>query len=303
MNYPLREERSHYLGGEIAVDSIIMVLQAVSLRESLKMAANDIVSALPNVIAILIILLAGYLIGTILGNAVNKIVDRLVEKPLSKTDIGKKYKEYGFDLSDFTGGVVKAYVFLVALIIALPYMNFTGQAYAVLSSIVYYLPKLLGGIVVLFYGLLLSNLLASFIGASVETSLSEEYKSISELLKNTILIGMIAVVVTIALNMMMIGGDLIYTLILGFVIIALGAVITNTLFETLEKYESFKDYIGYGKFLLYVIFIMVGLSAIFQAYPGSIAVLSRLAWGVAIAFAIMLIPLVFRLVKKMTREK
>ncbi len=280
-----------------------MVLQTVSLRESLKMAANDIVSALPNVIAILIILLAGYLIGTILGNAVSKIVDKLVEKPLSKTEIGKKYKEYGFDLSDFTGGVVKAYVFLVALIIALPYMNFTGQAYAVLSSIVYYLPKLLGGIVVLFYGLLLSNLLASFIGASVETSLSEEYKSISELLKNTVLIGMIAVVVTIALNMMMIGGDLIYTLILGFVIIALGAVITNTLFETLENYESFKDYIGYGKFLLYVIFIMVGLSAIFQAYPGSIAVLSRLAWGVAIAFAIMLIPLVFKLVKKMTREK
>ncbi|MEB3760864.1 MAG: hypothetical protein GSR81_08505 [Desulfurococcales archaeon] len=285
------------------MNGIIMVLQTVSLRESLKMAANDIVSALPNVIAILIILLAGYLIGTILGNAVSKIVDKLVEKPLSKTEIGKKYKEYGFDLSDFTGGVVKAYVFLVALIIALPYMNFTGQAYAVLSSIVYYLPKLLGGIVVLFYGLLLSNLLASFIGASVETSLSEEYKSISELLKNTVLIGMIAVVVTIALNMMMIGGDLIYTLILGFVIIALGAVITNTLFETLENYESFKDYIGYGKFLLYVIFIMVGLSAIFQAYPGSIAVLSRLAWGVAIAFAIMLIPLVFKLVKKMTREK
>ncbi|MEB3789139.1 MAG: hypothetical protein GSR72_04525 [Desulfurococcales archaeon] len=285
------------------MNGIITVLQTVSLRESLKMAANDIVSALPNVIAILIILLAGYLIGTILGNAVSKIVDKLVEKPLSKTEIGKKYKEYGFDLSDFTGGVVKAYVFLVALIIALPYMNFTGQAYAVLSSIVYYLPKLLGGIVVLFYGLLLSNLLASFIGASVETSLSEEYKSISELLKNTVLIGMIAVVVTIALNMMMIGGDLIYTLILGFVIIALGAVITNTLFETLENYESFKDYIGYGKFLLYVIFIMVGLSAIFQAYPGSIAVLSRLAWGVAIAFAIMLIPLVFKLVKKMTREK
>ncbi|MEB3765492.1 MAG: hypothetical protein GSR77_04940 [Desulfurococcales archaeon] len=285
------------------MNGIILLMQTVSLKESLKMAANDIVSALPNVIAIIIILLAGYLIGTILGNAVSKIVDRLVEKPLSKTEIGKKYKEYGFDLSDFTGGVVKAYVFLVALIIALPYMNFTGQAYDVLSSIVYYLPKLLGGIVVLFYGLLLSNLLASFIGASVETSLSEEYKSISELLRNTILIGMIAVVVTIALNMMMIGGDLVYTLILGFVIIALGAVITNSLFETLEKYKSFEDYIGYGKFLLYVIFVMVGLSAIFQAYPGSIAVLSRLAWGVAIAFAIMLIPLVFRLVKKMTRER
>ncbi len=281
----------------------LVLYAGTSVKETLKIAINDMILAIPNLIAILLILLIGYLIGVILGNAVSKIVDRLVEKPLEKTDIGKKYKKYGFNLSDFTGGVVKTYAFLIALIIALPYMNFTGQTYSVIASIVYYLPKLLGGIVILFYGLLLSILLAGFIGSTIENTLGEDYKAVAKLLESTLLIGLIAVIITIALNMMEIGGELVYTLILGFVIIALGAVITNSLFETLERYKDFKDFIGYGKFLLYVIFVMVGLSAIFQAFPGSIAVLTRLAWGVAIAFAIMLIPLVAKLVKKMIKEQ
>ncbi len=278
------------------------VLAASSITQALQNAASAIVGAIPRVIAIIIILAAGYLIGSIIGKATSMAIERLVEKPLEKTEIGRKYKEYGFNLSDFTGGIVKAYVFVIALMIALPYMTFAGQAYNVIASIVYYLPKLLGGIVILFYGVLLTNVLADFIGESIKTGLSEENKPIAELIRNTILIGMIAVIITIALNMMKINGNLIYTLILGFVIIGLGAIITNTLFDTLEKYESFKEYIGYGKFLLYVIFVMVGLSAIFQAYPGSVAVLTRLAWGVAIAFAIMLIPLVYRLSKKMAKD-
>ena len=278
------------------------VIAESAVTQALQNAASSIVAAIPKVIAIIIILAAGYFIGSIIGKATSMAIEKLVEKPLEKTEIGRKYKEYGFDLSDFTGGIVKAYVFVIALMIALPYMTFAGQAYSVIASIVYYLPKLLGGIVILFYGVLLTNVLADFIGESLKTGLSEENKPIAELIRNTILIGMIAVIITIALNMMRINGNLIYTLILGFVIIGLGAIITNTLFDTLERYESFRDYIGYGKFLLYVIFVMVGLSAIFQAYPGSVAVLTRLAWGVAIAFAIMLIPLVYRLSKRMAKD-
>ncbi|MEB3845295.1 MAG: hypothetical protein LRS48_06440 [Desulfurococcales archaeon] len=288
-------------GGTPVALKIFALALGSSISGAASNAANEIIAAIPKVVAILVILIAGYIVGDIIGKATSSAIRKLVEKPISNTVIGKKYSEYGFSLADFTGGIVKAYVFVISLIIALPYMTFTGPAFDVIKSIVYYLPKLLGGIVVLFYGILMTNLLADFIGTTVKQGLSEESKPIGDLLRNTVLVGMVAVIITIALNMMEINGNLVYTLILGFVVIALGAIITNTLFEHLEKYQSFSDYIGYGKFLFYVLFIMVGLSAIFEQYAGTIVVMERLAWGVAIAFAIMLIPLVYKLTKKMAQ--
>ena len=274
----------------------------VGIAETAKDAVNRIVAAVPDILAIIIILGAGYLVGAIAGRATNKIVDSLIEEPLRKTSIGRKYEELGIDLSNLTEAIVKTYVFVIALMLSLPYMHITGQPYKVISDIVYYLPKLLGGIIVLVYGSLLSMALAGFIGESLRAGLeSEEDKGVVSMISNAILIGLIAVFITIALNLMEIGGALIYTLILGIVIMGLGAVITNALFKGLEKHAAFNEYIGYGKFLMYTIFVMAGVAAIFQAYPGTIAVLTRLAWGVAIAFGLILLPLVYKLAKQLTK--
>jgi len=280
-----------------------ILYQTVSLKDTIKATINNIIAAIPDILAIIIILALGYFIGSIAGKAVNRIVDKMVEQPLRRTAIGRKYDELGIDLSDLTGAVVKTYVFVIALMLALPYMRITGEAYIVIRDIIYYLPKLLGGIVVLVYGSLLSMALAGFIAESLRAGLeSEEDRSVVSMLSNAILIGLIAVFITLALNLMQIGGSLIYTLILGIVIIGLGAIITNAIFRGLERYDSFREYIGYGKFLMYTIFVMTGVAAIFQAYPGTIAVLTRLAWGVAIAFGLILIPLVYKLAKQMSRS-
>lgn len=280
----------------------VVLLASEGIKETIKAVVNDIVAAIPDILAIIIILSVGYFIGSVVGGAVNRIVDSVVEKPLRRTSIGRRYEELGIDLSNLTGAIVKTYVFVIALILSLPYMHIAGPAYDVIASIVYYLPKLLGGIVVLVYGSLLSMALAGFIGETLKTGTEhEDDKSVVSMLSNAILVGLIAVFITLALNLMEIGGSLIYTLILGIVIMGLGAIITNAMFRSLEKYESFKDYIGYGKFLLYTIFVLTGVAAIFQAYPGTIAVLTRLAWGVAIAFGIMLIPLVYKLAKSLAK--
>ncbi|MCE4627581.1 MAG: hypothetical protein F7C34_00320 [Desulfurococcales archaeon] len=282
----------------------LALLAGAGIKETIKAEVNQIVAAIPDILAIIIILSVGYFIGAVVGNAVNRIVESVVEKPLRRTAVGRKYDELGIDLSNLTGAIVKTYIFVIALILSLPYMHIAGPAYQVIESIVYYLPKLLGGIVVLVYGSLLSMALAGFIGQSLSTGAEhEEDKPVVSMLSNAILVGLIAVFITIALNLMEIGGSLIYTLILGIVVIGLGAIITNAMFRSLEKYESFQDYIGYGKFLLYTIFVLTGVAAIFQAYPGTIAVLTRLAWGVAIAFGIMLIPLVYKLAKEMVKSK
>ncbi|MCE4625018.1 MAG: hypothetical protein F7C35_04050 [Desulfurococcales archaeon] len=271
--------------------------------DTLKQSVNKMVAAVPDILAIIIILSVGYFIGALAGKAVNRIVEKLVEEPIRKSAIGEKYAALGINLSDFTDAVVKAYVFVIALMLALPYMRIGGEPYRVIASIVYYLPKLLGGIVVLVYGSLLSMGLSGFIGESLKAGLQrEEDKSLVNMISNAVMVGLIAVFITIALNLMQIGGQLIYTLILGIVILGIGAIITDAFFRTLEGYEGFKEFIGYGKFLFYTVFVFTGVAAIFQAFPGTIAVLTRLAWGVAIAFAIILIPLVYKLTKRMATE-
>ena len=273
------------------------------ITETAKEALNRIIAAIPDILAIIIILAAGYAVGAIVGKATNRIVERLIEQPLSRTSIGQKYKELGIDLSNLTEAIVKAYVFVIALMLALPYMRISGQPYEVITGIVYYLPKLLGGIVVLVYGSLLSMALSGFIGQSIKTGMrGGVQEELADMVANTILVGLIAVFITLALNLMEIGGSLIYTLILGIVIIGLGAIITNAIFRDLETMAGFSEYAGYAKFMLYTVFIMTGVAAIFQAYPGTIAVLKTLAWGVAIAFGIILLPLVYRLAKRLARE-
>lgn len=283
----------------MAVDAVLVLAQT-SITDAAKQVVIDMINSLPGVLAAIIIILVGYLVGSILGTATNRIVDRLVERPLSNTEIGRKYREYGIDLSDFTGGAVKAFVLVIAIMIALPYLNVTGAAYDVLTSIVYYLPRLIGGIVVIFYGTILAGVLSSFIGMGLSEGVESNQK-VANMVRATVFIGLLAVVITIALNLLGLGGNMVYTLILGIVIIGIGVLITDTLVESLEAHADFQPYAGYAKFLLYTVFIMTGLAAIFALYPGATAVLTRLAWGIAIAFAIILIPLVYSLAKKMSK--
>jgi len=277
-----------------------LVLAQTSLTDSLKATISDIIAALPGVIAAIIIVILGYIIGGILGKATNRIVQKLVEEPLSKTEIGKKYKEYGIDLSDFTGGAVKAFVIAVSLIIALQYLNIGGAAFEVLASIVYYLPRLIGGIVVLVYGVILAGVLADFISMGFEKGLEDD--RIGKMIKSAVFIGLLAIVITIALNLLGLAGTMVYTLILGIIVIGLGIMITDTLIDSLGKHEDFKPYVGYAKFIFYTVFLITGLAGIFALYPGTTTVLARLAWGIAIAFALILLPLIYGLAKKLARE-
>lgn len=276
-------------------------MRVVSIGEQVTQVVNDVIAYIPNLLGAILILAAGYFVGDIAGRAVNRVVDRLLEKPIERTEIGRRYKEAGLDLSDITGGIVKAFVFVLALMLALPVLNIGGQPEQVLTSIVYYLPKLLGGILIIVYGLLLVGMLADFIGAGIMAGLRESNEFVANLIKNTVHIGMIAVVITIALDLMQLRGELVYPLILGFIIIGLGIIVGNTVIEALQREESFREFAPYAKFIVYLVFIMVGLAAIFSNFPGASRVVNTLSLGVAIAFAIMLIPLIYRLAKQLSR--
>jgi hypothetical protein len=141
------------------------------------------------------------------------------------------------------------------------------------------------GIIV--FGFILVDLLASFIGNMIKPMFSETKANIADMLKNLLLIGLIAFILFTALDVMLLSGSIIYPLILGFVIIAVGIALTDGLIKSLtDDHSEFKEVAGYAKFVLYSIFI-IGAGGIFATFPvtGIIANIS----GVHNALAIMLI--------------
>lgn len=123
------------------------------------------------------------------------------------------------------------------------------------------------------------------------------------LLRNFLLIGLIALIVSVALDLMLFTGPLVYPLILGTVIIGAGIFICHTIVRNIvEDHSEFANAAPYAKFLLYLIFLMVGLGAIFANFPNTAHVVQNVAWGVATAAGVMLAPIIYTLVKKMVKE-
>ncbi len=271
---------------------------AASIQQEISNLIVSIIGYIPEVLAATIIIAAGYIIGEIAGRAVNAVVDRLLEKPIEKTEMGRKYKEAGIDLSDITGAVTKVFVVLLALMLALPILNIGGRPEEILTAIIFYIPKLLGGILIIVYGLLLVGILADFMGSAISAGLSDDKKFIAELIKNMLYIGLIAVVLTMALDLMGLGGQLLYPLILGFIIIGVGLIIGDTIVDELAREHEFTETAPYAKFIVYIVFILVGLGAIFANYPLVSGIVGTLAWGVAIALAISLIPVALKLARR-----
>jgi hypothetical protein len=265
---------------------------------------GDIVAAIPAILAAIIVILVGYAIGIIVGNAVNKLVERLgIEKNFDKTMTGQAFKNAGLDLSNFIGGVIKAFITILAIILAIQILNVGGTIGTYLTTIADYLPRLLGGILIIVFGTVLVDFLASFIGRMIRPMFPESKVEIADMLKNLLMIGLIAFVLLLALDLMLLSGELVYPLILGFVLIGAGVALTDGLIKSIvEDHAEFKGVAGYAKFVLYSIFLIIGAGAIFATFPGVTNIIANISWAFAIALGIMLIPIAYAIAKKMAKE-
>jgi uncharacterized membrane protein YeaQ/YmgE (transglycosylase-associated protein family) len=77
--------------------------------------ANQFAVALPGVIGAIIVILIGVVVGWFVGKIVNRIVDKTVERQFDKSEVGKIFRSSGFDLSNFVGGVIYAFIVVVAI--------------------------------------------------------------------------------------------------------------------------------------------------------------------------------------------
>jgi len=265
---------------------------------------GDIIAAIPSIIAAIIVILIGYAIGIVVGNAVNKIVEKLgVEKSFDQTTTGKSFRASGLDLSTFIGGVMKAFITILAIIVAIQILNFGGTIGTYLTTIADYLPRLLGGILIIVFGTVLVDFLASFIGKMIKPMFPEAKAEIADMLKNLLMIGLIAFILLLALDLMLLSGGIIYPLILGFVLIGAGIALTDGLIKSItDDHAEFRSVAGYAKFVLYSIFLIIGTGAIFATFPGVANIIANISWAFAIALAIMLIPIAYAMAKKMSKE-
>jgi hypothetical protein len=265
---------------------------------------GDIIAAIPSVLAAIIIIIIGYAIGIVVGKAANKIVEKLgIEKAFDKTTTGQTFKNAGLDLSNFIGGVMKAFITVLAIILAIQILNIGGTIGTYLTAIADYLPRLLGGILIIVFGTVLVEFLASFIGRTIRPMFPTAKVEIADMLKNLLMIGLIAFILALALDLMLLSGDLVYPLIIGFVIIGAGIALTDGLIKSItEDHVEFKGVAGYAKFVLYSIFLIIGAGAIFATFSGVTNIVANVSWAFAIALAIMLIPIAFALAKRMSKE-
>jgi MFS family permease len=131
----------------------------------------------------------------------------------------------------------------------------------------------------------------------------EAKSEIADMLKNLLLIGLVAFILLLALDLLLLSGETIYPLILGFVLIGAGVALTDGLIKSItDDHEEFRPVAGYAKFILYSIFLVVGAGAIFATFPNVTAIVANISWAFAIALAIILIPIVYALAKKMSKE-
>ncbi len=275
-----------------------------SIIEMLTEVLEDIIAFLPSLIAAIIVILIGYGVGTVIGKAVNRLIEKMgIERSFDKSSTGKAFRSAGLDLSSFIGGVTKAFIVVLSIILAIQILDIGGPLGSYLIAVADYLPRLLGGILIIVIGTVLVDFLASLVGNTLKPIFPEAKAEIADMLRSLLLIGLIAVILLIALDLMLLAGDLVYPLILGFVIIGAGIALTDGLIKSItDDHKEFVDVAGYAKFVLYSVFLIIGAGAIFATFSGVTNVVANISWAFAIALAIMLVPVMYTMAKKMSKE-
>jgi len=302
----LRDKHEVFIAVVSTVLAILLIVFVFGLAIAIMFGSTTLLQmltiALPSGVMAGVIIVIGYIIGDLVGKLVKDVTERLA-KPVEDTDVGKGLKGIGIDMPTLLGGLVKATIVVLSIAVGLGMIGAPGIAGDILSTVAYYLPRVLGAVILLTLGLALVLILSRYIGKVFRAVLREKYEPLANLIENLIALGLIAAFVAIALNIVGLLGNLVYALIIGSVVIAIGIMITETITRLLTGIHATLDRLGpvIGA-LIAIIFAYVGVSAILSQISGLTEVLKTIGWGIAIAFAVMLIPLVFYFIRIAWRE-
>ncbi|AWR95335.1 mechanosensitive ion channel family protein [Acidianus brierleyi] len=266
-------------------------IETFSISAALTNLENEFINAIPSIILFVITVLIGYVVAIIVSDIISRVLNNLsASYPGLKISTG------------LISGTVKILIILIALAIAFSLLNL-GTANIYISYIVRYLPDLAGAILLLTLGVSLVNIFLDFVGRQMGQQDS---------FVNTILMvlrfGLYAVIITIAANLAIfywiptVSSYLFYDIIIGSIILLFSFTITGKAIDDISKsHPETSSVLGYARLILYAVFILIAVGVIIQPFGNVTAIIQTFAWGLAIAFAIIVIPLVYALAKKIVQ--
>jgi hypothetical protein len=286
--------------------SILLFLFVLGLALGIMLGStallDNMMVALPATFTATVIIIIGYIVADMVGGLVKSVVEKL-SKPLESTDIGAALKNSGIEMPSLISGLLKATIIVISITIGLGMIDATGLAGEVLGAVTFYLPRILASIVILSLGLALILILSKYVGRLFRTVAKEKYSPIADLFEYIVSVGLVAVFITIALNLLGLGGDYVFSLIIGTVIIAIGVLIVDAVTKVLsETHSTFDKMIPLIGTIFVFITVYVGLATIVSQINGSVEVMKIIAYGIAAALALMIIPVMFYLVKTALKE-
>ncbi|MEM0250314.1 MAG: hypothetical protein QXG15_05960 [Desulfurococcaceae archaeon] len=286
--------------------TILFVLFVLGLAVAVMFGASELLAGLtavlPSAFTAGVVIIVGYIVGDLVSRMVKVVIERLA-KPLEATDIGAAIKATGLDAPGLIAGLVKALIVVIAITVGLGMIAVTGIAAEILEAVTFYLPRIFGALVILILGLPLVLILSKYIGKVFKAVVKEKYAVLGDLVENLVAIGLVAVFITIALNVVVLPGNYVYSFIIGAVIIALGIIVVDTVVSLLKETSPlFARFLPLLGAVFVFIIVYVGLTTILSQIPGAIEVLRVVAYGIAGAVVLLIIPVLFYLVRVALKE-
>jgi hypothetical protein len=283
-----------------------MVRRLASIGAEAKAAAaqvvRDFILALPGIVAAIVIIALGYIVGKAVAEAIRRVMRGTgLEAMLDETTLGRRLRGAGSSTTNLIAGVTYAYILVISVVIGLQKLQLGGYASTLLAAIADYLPRLAAGVIIITLGLVFVEALSDYIKKLLTTGVEATDKVLGTI--GDVLGVALAVAIIIAgLEVMEIPQlTVIYSIVIGFLIIGVGVLLGDSLIDQIvEKHEEFRPMAGQAKFLVYSIFLLVGVAGIFSSYPAVAGIVKTLAWAFAIAAGLLLAPAIYRLAKQGT---
>lgn len=186
---------------------------ATQLQISLYNLFYEAMSFIPELIAAILIIVIGWIIGGILGGLVTKAFRMFkLDQALDKAGVDDLSNRagYAFKPARFAGALVKWFIILAFLTVALNVLGLTAVT-DFIGEVLAYLPKVLAAALILFVGLIAAKTVRAIAEAAIRSSRTIN-SSAADMIGNVSYVAVIAFAIMAALNQMDIASELIQIL-------------------------------------------------------------------------------------------
>lgn len=181
----------------------------MQLESMLQNLLQTLTSLAPKILYVVITLVVGWLVGRASCTLVTAFLRRIkIDETLKDSVIGRALERIGMSVSKFFGVTIKWVIYTIAVLAAINILGI-GALNVFITSIVNYLPNLIGGILIFIIGIVVTEILAR-VFSEVMKGVHTPYTGV---LTATIRFLLYLIVIIVTLNILKIDVSIFYSLI------------------------------------------------------------------------------------------